>query len=63
MLFNPERIYKYYYILMLGYADKPILVSETTVGAMDRGTLHPNSDRPGTRTSEHSRMRKCSIAL
>ena len=39
--FNQYR-YTYHNLRMPEYADKPILISETTVGAMDRGMLHPS---------------------
>ena len=41
LAFNQYR-YTYYNLRMPDYADKPILISETTVGAMDRGMLHPS---------------------
>ena len=39
--FNQYR-YTYYHLRMPDYANKPILISETTVGAMDRGMIHPS---------------------
>lgn len=59
MAFNQYR-YTYDSLSMPDYADKPILISETTVGAMDRGMIHP-SLRP-TRSQEE-RARACSHIL
>ena len=41
LAFNQYR-YTYCNLRMPDYANKPILISETTVGAMDRGMIHPS---------------------
>ncbi|MCL2059704.1 MAG: hypothetical protein FWH01_11740 [Oscillospiraceae bacterium] len=59
LAFNQYR-YTYYNLRMPDYANKPILISETTVGALDRGMLHP-SLRPTQ--SQEERAFACSHML